>query len=744
MFPDGLGIPVLLHEKPKNNAIAVMTDRSDRSNRRSIVVVVGLLMAAVVGLAFTGMVSSMVIAQINRGMATAVNQSGTLRMQSYRVGVALADDRLSLAERQLRAVRLAGEYEQRLTSHRLTDALPTAANDPVRLAYERVRWRWVDEMRRAVAQFVDAGPDAAAAEAGRAQYLDRVDDFVDDIHSLVRVLEERAEQHIELLRWLQAVALMLTVAIVLVTLVVVQWRVVAPLGELLRCADRARTGDFSARTGFAGVDELGRLGSAMNLMAEGLLHIYNELEERVAEKTRDLARTNHSLELLYRTSRTLDESPLSEAVLRRVLEDVCSQLHLAGAALCLREGWGAGERGCIGIGTGTSAGTVAVNRTAMAPGTEQASSKDEPSALSHCTAPDLRQTACRLCAGSNAAGFGAVFEVGGCDAVGSSAGPPVFDFPVGDQGRRFGLLRVALAEGQRLESWQRPLLQSLAGHVSTVLDLRCRIRESRRLVLHEERSSLARELHDSLAQSLSYLKIQTVRLEAALKRADACGVRTGNSERASAGESRTDAGGGLCDSRRQPSPTPEDIVTEIRTGISSAYRQLRELLTTFRLRMDGHGLGSALIATAEEFQARSHLRIELNDHMPADLLSPNEEVHVLQIVRESLSNVVRHAEATHCRIDLAFATGEAEVEISDDGVGCPAGTSDMTADHTHYGSTIMRERAQTLGGRVETESRPNLGTTVRLRFRPRFLAPEGPTTGERVVQRSSVLGPGST
>ena len=704
-----------------------MTHQANRPNRRSIVVVVGLLMAAVVGLAVTGMVSSMVIAQINRGMATAVNQSGTLRMQSYRVGVALADDRLSLAERQLRAGRLAGEYEQRLTSHRLTDALPPAANDPVRLAYERVRWRWVDEMRRAVTQFVDAGSDATAAEVGRADYLDRVDDFVDDIHSLVRVLEERAEQHIELLRWIQTVALVLTLAIVVVTLVVVQRRVVAPLGELLRCADRARTGDFSARTRFAGADELGRLGSAMNLMAEGLLQIYNELEERVAEKTRDLERTNHSLELLYRTSRTLDESPLSEVVLRRVLEDVCSQLHLAGVALCLREGQGVGEGRCIATGTDSAAGGT----TAIAPGGERATGLVEPSALSHRTRPDLRQTVCRLCSGANAGVAAAALEFGVPEARGPEFGQQVFDFPVGDQGRSFGLLRVAVGEGQRLESWQRPLLQSLAGHVATVLDLRSRMREGRRLVLHEERSILARELHDSLAQSLSYLKIQMTRLEAALKRADASQDRGGDAAAGVSGASRTRNGNALANGRRRAPATPEEIVTEIRTGISSAYRQLRELLTTFRLKMDGTGLGSALIATAEEFQARSHLSIELDDRMPADLLSPNEEVHVLQIVRESLSNVARHARATRCRIALAFEAGDATVVIADDGVGCAAGRDDQAADHAHYGTTIMRERAQSLGGSIETDSQPDVGTTVRLRFRPRFL--NAPSDGDRIA-----------
>jgi nitrate/nitrite-specific signal transduction histidine kinase len=74
---------------------------------------------------------------------------------------------------------------------------------------------------------------------------------------------------------------------------------------------------------------------------------------------------------------------------------------------------------------------------------------------------------------------------------------------------------------------------------------------------------------------------------------------------------------------------------------------------------------------------------------------------------------------------LAFAADEARVEISDDGVGRTAGSDDMAADHKHYGTTIMRERAQSLGGGIETESWPDLGTTVRLRFRPRALATGG-------------------
>jgi two-component system nitrate/nitrite sensor histidine kinase NarX len=258
---------------------------------------------------------------------------------------------------------------------------------------------------------------------------------------------------------------------------------VTPLGELLHCADRARQGDFSRRTRFAGTDELGRLGAAMNLMTEGLYEIYNELEERVAAKTRDLARTNHSLELLYRTSRMINESPVSEPVLRRVLDDVRNELRLAEAVLCLRDGDAVAAGDCIAAG----------------PEAEDRGCGDHSG--------ECQDSACRLCA--------APWPLTDPDQAG------VLSFPVADQHRCFGTLRVLPRPGRRLATWQQPLLEAVAGQMATALNLQSRMRESRRLMLHEERSILARELHDSLAQSLSYLKIQAARLDVALRDASA-------------------------------------------------------------------------------------------------------------------------------------------------------------------------------------------------------------------------------
>ncbi|MCF7984384.1 MAG: type IV pili methyl-accepting chemotaxis transducer N-terminal domain-containing protein [Thiohalocapsa sp.] len=642
-----------------------MAEITQRKTRRPILLLVGLLMAAIVALGIAGMISSMVIASVTQGMAAAVNQSGTLRMQSYRVGVALADDSVVRDERRRRVGHLSREFEQRLISPRLTGALPSAANDPVRLAYERVSWRWFHEMRHAIDAFVEEADE----EAARAVYLGGVDDFVVDIHSLVRVLEERAERRIDMLRLIQAIALVLTVAIVVVTMIIVHRRLATPLGELLVVADRARRGDFSARTRFVGSDELGRLGGAMNLMTEGLSQIYNELEERISEKTRDLARTNRSLELLYETSRSLEESPITEPVLRRVLEQVRARLKLAQLALCLREGQ-----------------PDDITRGACIGASMEGSQPHRPDGGG-------RHTPCALCAAPEMPAGGASAD----PARANPAGAATLSFPVRDRERRLGMLCAVPYPGQVPEDWQRPLLESLATHFAKALSLNARMRESRRLVLHEERSILARELHDSLAQSLSYLKIQAARLDAALSAPS------------------TEAG----------RATPPEIVAELRDGISSAYRQLRELLTTFRLKIDGRGLGSALADTIEEFRYRSDLELVLDDRVTSGLMSPNEEVHVLQIVREALSNVVRHARARRCSVTLQEHGGRVEVRVDDDGTGLAV----VGARRGHYGITIMRERSTSLGGELSVRSKPGEGTEISVSFRPRAASGSGPGTG---------------
>ncbi len=157
-----------------------------------------------------------------------------------------------------------------------------------------------------------------------------------------------------------------------------------------------------------------------------------------------------------------------------------------------------------------------------------------------------------------------------------------------------------------------------------------------------------------------------------------------------------------------------EILAELREGLSSAYRQLRELLTTFRMRIEGGGLGQALQNAVEEFSARGGIPITFETSLGSCPLTPNEEIHTLQIVREALSNVINHARASHAIVKVdCMADGTVSAVIQDDGIGIR-----KTAGAHHYGLKIMEERAKSLGGVLVIERPGATGTRVTLNFIP--------------------------
>ena len=208
-------------------------------------------------------------------------------------------------------------------------------------------------------------------------------------------------------------------------------------------------------------------------------------------------------------------------------------------------------------------------------------------------------------------------------------------------------------------------------------------RSDRVLALQEERSAIARELHDSLAQALSYMKIQASRLQAVVGDPARCAEA-------------------------------EPILGELREGINEAYRQLRELLVSFRLQLSAD-LPSLMAEAAREYASRGGIAVALEVALGAGRLSPNQEVHVLQIVREALANMVRHAGARRARVALrGDADGHMELTVEDDGSGIGAPPVDP---RNHHGLAIMRERARSMGGELEIAPAAPRGTRVRVRFR---------------------------
>jgi two-component system nitrate/nitrite sensor histidine kinase NarX len=252
--------------------------------------------------------------------------------------------------------------------------------------------------------------------------------------------------------------------------------------------------------------------------------------------------------------------------------------------------------------------------------------------------------------------------------------------PLSEAGTPYGVMLLRLPEGIELADWKLKLLESIGHHIGAALATAKRSDERRRIALMEERSVIARELHDSLAQSLSYLKIQVTRLK-----------------------SHLDGG------------QTADIVEELKLGLNNAYRQLRELLTTFRLRMDGRGLSDALQDAVREFSQRTGIEFRLHDRLLGHELDASEQIHVLQVVREALANVEHHANAQRADVRLAIEHGRLRVTVDDDGVGI----RQAEPPTHHYGLAIMRDRAASLHGTLMISRRPEGGTRVEMEFTPR-------------------------
>lgn len=266
-------------------------------------------------------------------------------------------------------------------------------------------------------------------------------------------------------------------------------------------------------------------------------------------------------------------------------------------------------------------------------------------------------------------------------AGGTGAGMAV---PIGDGKVRHGHLFLVFGTAQECQLHGSQIAEAVGRHLALAIGGFCRMQEGRRVALIEERAAMARELHDSLAQSLSYMKIQVSRLRTLSERGDA------RDELASTAEA-------------------------LREGLNGAYRKLRELITTFRTQINARGLSAALAEALDEYGARSSVAMTLDNRLKSCRLTANEEFHIVQIVREALSNVVRHAGASQATVRLLpEGNGAIAITIEDDGLGF-----EPAADpRNQHGTAIMRERALSLDGALAITPRPGGGCCVAVRFCP--------------------------
>ncbi|HSH46975.1 MAG TPA: type IV pili methyl-accepting chemotaxis transducer N-terminal domain-containing protein [Halomonas sp.] len=602
--------------------------------QRSLVARIVASLLAITGMALISIAVTMTVANSSRGDAAAINVAGSLRMNSYQIATALLryQQRPGPQERQ-QVEHLAERFHQRLTSAELTGAIPSASEHVLNHRYQELLLRWEQQLAPQIYSAVHSEQLDGDAMLGT------LNDLVATIDRMVTLLQKNSESKIHLLGALQILFLALTAAVVAIALYDIRHNLVRPLRQLVVMAREAGRRRFDYRSHLTGSDELALLGQTFNTMAAELATSYADLEERVAHRKAELETSNQAMQVLHDGSRALYGGG----------NDLC-----ASAAPMLRQL----ER-LLGIGPfHLSLHDPCDDRDVRILATQS------PSRPSFCHDYDCH--ACLLKTSDR-----------------NTANSASLRLPVSMGDTQLGLLEVGYPAGQTISDSTRQLLNALTDQLATAVYLQRRIEQQQQVTLINERTIIARELHDSLAQSLSYLKMQVARLE----RMQAKGM---------------------------PQKTQAAVFDELRTGLDSAYRQLRELLTTFRLKLEGTGLASALQQTIEEFSRRLGFTIELKFNIPPYLLSPSEEIHVLQVIREALANVHKHARAYWACVSVQFSQAQVTVTIEDDGTGFGS----VRSPPMHYGLVIMRDRSETLGGELTFDNRPQGGARVVLEFLP--------------------------
>ena len=609
---------------------------------RVVVIGIGFLVLGLGSIALTLWVTWQL-----EGGAAAVNEAGRLRMMSYRLALNAAEGEQAGLAARLQAMDNTLEL---LASGDPSRPLFVPWDDAARAELAAVRERWF-ALR---SDWRDGTRNVPSA---------RVDALVDRIDGLVLTIEQRLSHWTGVLRSYLLTMVALAIVSALLLFYAMHLMVLEPLRRLGQGLGAIRSGDFAARVQVPSSNEFAELAEGFNAMAARLQSLYGDLEAKVREKTARLHVKQQRLAALYEVSAFVARAETLDELAR----GFASKIRRIARADAATVRW-------------TDDGNRHYLMLAQE-GLPPAMASDEqclPSEHCHC-GQSASQPGTRIIAIQSADP-----RLGHCARAGFET---LLTVPVRLHQRVLGEIDLFYRGEHALDDEDRSLVEALASHLAGGIEsLRAGAAE-REAAIAGERTLLAQELHDSIAQSLAFLKIQVGLLRGALRR--------GDSEAAG----RT--------------------VAEIDTGVRESYADVRELLLHFRTRTDVQDIEAALRATLQKFEQQAGVMTALQIEGHGVPLPNDVQVQVLHIVQEALSNVRKHAQATTVHVRVRPGPPW-RFEVTDDGCGFDSGAS---AGDSHVGLRIMRERAQRIGAQVSVQSQPGAGTRVSLEV-PLAVAPE--------------------
>jgi len=482
--------------------------------------------------------------------------------------------------------------------------------------------------------------------------------ILDQLDAVVSAFETRAEAKQNRLEWIQMTFLIAAMLLLTWGFVTTRRRIVSPLTELGRAARRMGEGNLDWPIPEMGADELGELTQAFEFMRSELAASRKLLEAQVDQRTRELAAAfEFSQEIV--AQRELND------LMNSVVERARLLMQAQSAALCVLSP----DHSKLELVSNSGETTVDL-------GLIQTIESDFASPVIGAGQTTVSETSCSNCE------FLRAHSPGRCVAT-----------PLRAADRTLGALCVVRSDpyqdgeiptfdpdGQRALAL---LANSAAIAITNARLVKAERKKAEQAAALSEREQLAANLHDNLAQTLSFTRIKLEQLEETLTEGHLDDVHT--------------------------------TLNQIEAANETAYLQVRDsLVGLLKPPPSNDDFAQKLSLRVADFRSTNELPVELEIRDPSALALPSvTQAQIIHIVGEALSNIQRHAQAGQVWVRVERVNGSACFTVEDDGAGFDPQTSGRG---DHFGLRIMRTRAERAGGEFSLSSTPGEGTKISISF----------------------------
>ena len=612
-----------------------------------------ILITTLLGLAFTLMAIgyTLLLSWQLEGGAAAINEAGSLRVRSYRLAVVMERVISTSAEDEL------VQFSNTLNNLQMGDAkrplfLPTTK--PIREQMLAVQKDWTHSMQVLAKKTLQETEPARKNQALQL-YIEALPAFVENINQLVSLVEVELSEKTAWLRLCQTALIFMSLAASVTLLYLLYLWIVGPVTRMQTGITRMTKDDLSVRLAVESDDEFGMLAHGFNQMADRVQTVHRTLEERVQQKTAKLQAQNNEMSTLYEVAGYLAGPHGIEELCRGFLHRIMQRI-------------------------GADGGTVRIldHQSDNLHITVHEGLSEKMLEEEHCIKTDD-------CLCGAAVSQGIIF---------------VRDFRQINQQKRYrcaeeGFFSIAifqiLAREHVLGSFslhftherdiageERRLLEIFGKNLGVAIENQRLIAKEKEFAVSQERNLLAQGLHDSIAQGLNFLNLQVQMLEDSLARRDIGEIM--------------------------------EIAPLLRAGVQESYEDVRELLLNFRTRLHDSNLESEMRNVVSKFQRLTGVRGVIEFVGSGAPVAPEQQLQILFILQEALSNVRKHAQASEVKIRVENER-DFTLIIEDDGSGFSMSDVKEKGD-AHVGLHIMQERAERLSAQLTIESLPGEGSKI--------------------------------